>query len=119
MKVILSIFSGILIYVLLKKIPLNRSLKNIITINKTVLSIIADKTLPDEIKQKELFSNSLNLLIQSIFLGFYSILILLPALVNYYFILRNKQQTSSLITLSFFQVLGFLLSHLIFKKVEK
>ena len=119
MNVILSIISGILTYVLLKKIPLNRSLKDIITINKTVLSILINKTLSDEIKQKELFSNSLNLLIQSLFLGCYSILILLPAVVNYYFILSNKQQISSLITLSFFQVLGFLLSHLIFKKVEK
>ena len=119
MNVILSIFSGILTYVLLQKIPLNRSLKDIITINKTVLSIIVDKTLSDEIKQKELFSNSLNLLIQSLFLGCYSMLILLPVVVNYYFILSNKQQTYSLITLSFFQVFGFLISHLIFKKVEK
>jgi Fe2+ transport system protein B len=119
LNVILSIFSGIITYVLLKKIPLNRSLKDIIRINKTVLSILIDKTLSDDIKQKELFSNSLNLLIQSLFLGCYSILILLPALVNYYLILSNKQQTSSIITLSFFQVLGFLISHLIFKKVEK
>ena len=119
MNAILSIFSGIITYVLFKNIPLNRSLKDVLTINKTVLSIIINKTLSDDIKQKELFSNSLNLLIQSLFLGCYSVLILLPAVVNYYFILSNKQQTSSLITLSFFQVLGFLLSHLIFKKVEK
>ena len=119
MNFILSIISGILTYVLLKKIPLNRSLKDIITINKTVLSIIIDKTLPDDIKQKELFSNSLNLLIQSLFLGCYSILILLPTFLNYYLIISNKQQIYSLITLSFFQVFGFLISHLIFKKVEK
>ena len=117
--VILSLISGILTYALLKKLPLIRNLKDIITINKTVLSILVDKTLSDDIKQKELFYNSLKLLIQSLFLGGYSILILLPALLNYYFILSNTQQTYSLITLSFFHVFGFLISHLIFRKVEK
>jgi len=119
LNVILSIISGILTYVLLKKFPLIRNVKDILTINKSVLSVIVDKTLSDDIKQKELFSNSLKLLIQSLILGGYSILILLPALLNYYFILSNKQQTCSLITISIFQVFGFIISHLIFKKVEK
>ena len=119
MNAILSIFSGILTYVLFKNIPLNRSLKDILAINKTVLSIIINKTLSDDIKQKELFSNSLNLLIQSLILGCYSIFILLPTILNYYFILSNKQQNYFLITQSFFQVFGFLISYLIIKKVEK